>query len=336
MSRYRILFLPPPEPQTEQIFTPRVMKALKDIADVTRNEGPGQFDEERLAATIGGFEGCITCWHSPRFSQAVMARANRLKIVLHAAGTVKPYVSPALLTSGVVVTSANEAMARVTAEATLALILSANWNVKEWSTAMAGGAWKTNDATVPGLQGLTVGLVGFGAVSRHLLALLAPFRLERILLHSSHLGEDEARRLNVRLAGLDDLITSSDVVSLHTSLTPSTRGLMDDRRLSLIRDGALFVNAGRGELVDEEALVRHLRTGRFRAALDVYAEEPLPLSSPLRNLPNVTCLPHLGAATAYCREAMGWEVVENLAEHLQGKKPHGAVDADAALRMSDH
>ncbi|MCX7030406.1 MAG: hydroxyacid dehydrogenase [Spirochaetes bacterium] len=336
MGRYRILFLPPPTPQTEQIFTPRVMEALKDLADVACNDGPGQFDEGRLAETIGGFEGCITGWRSPRFSEAVMARADRLKIVLHAAGTVKPYVSPALLTSGVLVTSANEAMARVTAEATLALILSANWKVKEWNAAMGNGSWKTRDATVPGLQGLTAGLVGFGAVTRHLLGLLAPFRLERILVHSSHLREEDAGHYNVRLAGLDDLIASSDVVSLHTSLTPRTRGLMDDRRLSLIRDDALFVNTGRGELVDEEALIRHLRTGRFRAALDVYAEEPLPPSSPLRSLPNVTCLPHLGAATAYCREAMGWDVVENLAEHLQGKRPHGAVDAGAVLRMSDH
>jgi phosphoglycerate dehydrogenase-like enzyme len=336
MGRYRILFLPPPTPQTGQIFTPRVMKALEDLADVTRNNGPGQFDEGTLAQAIGGFEGCITGWHSPRFSEAVMARADRLKIVLHAAGTVKPYVSPTLLASGVLVTSSNDAMARVTAEATLALILSANWNVKGWNAAMEGGAWKTQDTIVPGLQGLTVGLVGYGAVARHLLGLLAPFRLERILVHSRHLREDEAGRQNIRLAGLDDLLASSDVVSLHTSLTPRTRHLMNDRRLSLIRDGALFVNTGRGELVDEEALIRHLRTGRFRAALDVYAEEPLSPSSPLRSLPNVTCLPHLGAATAYCREAMGWDVVENLSEHLQGRVPHGVVDAGAVLRMSDH
>ena len=153
---------------------------------------------------------------------------------------------------------------------------------------------------------------------------------------SAHLAAAEAASLGVELRPLDELLAASDIVSLQTGLTERTRRMLDARALRLIRDGALLVNIGRGELIDEAALVDELRTGRFRAVLDVYAREPLDPRSPLRTLPNVTCFPHLGGATENGREALGWDVVENLREFLAGKVPHGVVSRERALAQSEY
>jgi phosphoglycerate dehydrogenase-like enzyme len=336
MAKPRLLFLPPDCEPTRQLFPPAVIERLEELVELERNTLGRQLSEEELGGRIPGVEICITGWQSPCFSDRVVARADRLKLILHSAGTVKPYVSAAVFARGIVLTSANSIMARVTAEAVLAMILIGNWEAKKWIGVMDRGGWKTRETTVPGLHGKTVGIVGLGAVTRALLPLLKPFHLRAVLLCSGHAGPREAAELGAAITDLPTLLGASDVVSLQTSLTPATRHLLNERNLGLIRPGALLVNPGRGELIDEHALIGHLRQNRFRAVLDVYAVEPLPADHPLRTLPNVTCLPHLGAATEYCREGMGWDVVKNLEEYLAGRPPHGAVSGEQALLMSEH
>lgn len=227
-------------------------------------------------------------------------------------------------------------MSRVTAEVALALMILGSWDAGRWIREMDRGGWKREDTLVPGLQGKKIGIIGYGAITRALLPLLAPLENLEISVFSRHLSAGEAARLGMRAKSLEALLAESDIVSLQTSLTSETRHLLDRSRLALIRDGALLVNAGRGELIDEEALAAELATGRIRAALDVYHREPPDPASPLRKLPNVTCLPHLGAATAYCREAMGAEVLDNLRDYLAGRPPRSALSEEQALRMSEH
>jgi glyoxylate reductase len=114
------------------------------------------------------------------------------------------------------------------------------------------------------------------------------------------------------------LLAESDVVSIHTPLTPETRGLIDARRLALLRDGACFVNTARGEIVDEAALVAELVAGRLRAGLDVFAHEPA-VPAELLALPNVVLTPHLGSATRQTREAMTRIVVDNILAFERGE-----------------
>ena len=110
---------------------------------------------------------------------------------------------------------------------------------------------------------------------------------------------------------LDALLAEADIVSIHTPLTPETSGFIDARRLSLLRDGACLVNTARGEIVDEAALVAELVSGRLRAGLDVFADEPA-VPAELLTLPNVVLTPHLGSATRQTREAMTRIVVDNV------------------------
>jgi glyoxylate reductase len=126
--------------------------------------------------------------------------------------------------------------------------------------------------------------------------------------------------LSTRRSGgtpLDDLLQESDIVTIHAPLTPETHGLIDARRLSLLRDGACFVNTARGEIVDEDALVAELVSGRIRAGLDVFAHEPHVPES-LMSLPNVVLTPHIGSGTRQTREAMTRIVVDNIQAFERG------------------
>jgi glyoxylate reductase len=125
---------------------------------------------------------------------------------------------------------------------------------------------------------------------------------------------------------LDDLLAEADVVSLHVPLTPETDGLLDARRLALLRDGATLVNTARGEIVDEQALVRELVSGRISAGLDVFADEPR-VPPELLELPNVVLTPHIGSATRQTREAMTRLAVDNVLAIERGDPPLTPVSA---------
>ena len=127
---------------------------------------------------------------------------------------------------------------------------------------------------------------------------------------------------------LDDLLRESDVVTIHAPRTPETEGLVDARRLALMRDGSCLVNTARGEIVDEPALVRELVGGRLFAGLDVFAHEP-EVPRELLGLPNVVLTPHVGSATAETREAMTRVLVDNLLAAARGERPPNLVYPDA-------
>jgi phosphoglycerate dehydrogenase-like enzyme len=116
----------------------------------------------------------------------------------------------------------------------------------------------------------------------------------------------------VELTDLETLFGRADIVTVHTASTPDTYQLVNAERLAAMRDGAILINTARGAIVEESALVRELASGRLRAGLDVFAEEPLPQDSPLMQLDNVVFTPHLGSATGATREAMIGRALENL------------------------
>jgi glyoxylate reductase len=164
------------------------------------------------------------------------------------------------------------------------------------------------------LTGATLGIVGLGRIGQAVARRAAGFELQVLYTqrHRSDTGLAEYREL-------DELLAESDVVTIHAPLTPETRGLLDARRLSLLKDGACFVNTARGEIVDEDALVAELVRGRIRAGLDVFAHEPH-VPEQLLTLPNVVLTPHLGSGTRQAREAMTRIVVDNVLACERGEQ----------------
>ena len=220
--------------------------------------------------------------------------------------------APALLARGVAVTNTPGVLDAATADLTWALILATRRLVVEGDRRVRAGEWTGSWADgflAEELTGSTLGIVGLGRIGGAVARRAEGFELRVLSVRSSD-GD----------AALDELLSESDVVTIHAPLTETTRGLIDARRLALLRDGACLVNTARGEIVDEAALVAELVSGRIRAALDVFAHEPH-VPEELLSLPNVVLTPHLGSGTRQTREAMTRLVVDNILAAERGDAP---------------
>jgi phosphoglycerate dehydrogenase-like enzyme len=256
------------------------------------------FGEPRAGALLERAEVLLTAWGCPPLDESVLARAPRLRAVVHAAGTVKNHVTEACFARGLRVSSAAAANALPVAEYTLAAILFANKRVfqlqRRYRELRAFRLWSQE---APGLGNFRkrVGIVGASRIGRRVIELLRPFDLE-VSLHDPTLDPAAARALGAEPLELDELLARSDVVSLHAPSLPGTRHLLDARRLALLRDGATLVNTARGALVDARALEAELVSGRIAAVIDTTEPEILPADSPLYDLPNVFLTPHVAGA----------------------------------------
>jgi glyoxylate reductase len=215
-----------------------------------------------------------------------------------------------LAARGVAVTNTPGVLDAATADLTWALILAARRRVVEGDRRVRAGEWTGSWADgflAEELTGATLGIVGLGRIGSAVARRAAGFEL-RVLSVRSRSAPAE----------LDELLSASDVVTIHAPLTPTTHGLIDARRLSLLRDGACLVNTARGEIVDEGALVEELVSGRLRAALDVFTNEPH-VPAELLTLPNVVLTPHVGSGTRQTREAMTRIAVDNILAFRRGE-----------------
>ena len=216
---------------------------------------------------------------------------------------------------GIAVTNTPGVLDAATADLTFALILAVRRRVVEGDRLVRGGVWSTSWSDGPFLgrevTGATLGIVGFGRIGSAVARRARGFEM-RVLFHARSRTDDPDWR------ALDDLLRESDVVSLHTPLTTETTGLLSRERLALLRDGATLVNTARGAIVDEQALVDELVSGRIGAGLDVFAHEPH-VPEPLLTLPNVVLNPHVASATVETRAAMTRVVVDNVLAYLRGE-----------------
>jgi glyoxylate reductase len=221
---------------------------------------------------------------------------------------------------GVVVTNTPGVLTAATAELAFALLLAVRRRIVAGDRAVREGRWRGGwadpDFIGRDVNGSTLGIVGFGRIGRAVAHLAAAFGM-RVLHHSRRRDGEEWR-------DLDHLLAEADAVSLHVPLTPETRGMLDAERLALLRDGASLINTARGQIVDEDALVRELVAGRIEAGLDVFAYEP-EVPRDLLDLPNVVLTPHVGSATAETRAAMTRVLVENLLAVERGERPPNPV-----------
>ncbi|MBN1835583.1 MAG: C-terminal binding protein [Spirochaetales bacterium] len=177
------------------------------------------------------------------------------------------------------------------------------------------------------IQGRTLGLVGFGSIARALLRKVSGLGLAEVLAFDPYVDKREIEAAGAKSASIRELLKKSDYVSVHAPLTPETRGLIGARELGLMKPGAVLVNTARGPLVDEAALAEALRGGRLgAAALDVFAEEPLPASSPLRDLENVVLTDHCGWYSQESMVELKTKCARNALAVLTGGRPLYAVN----------
>ena len=275
----------------------------------------------------------ISAWQTPSLNSTLQpVDLKSLRYVCHLAGSVRKLVPRELIEQGLIVTNWGGSISATVAECTLMLVLMALRRASYWAVAMhRDNGWKNGNTFTQSLLGRRVGIHGFGSISQCLVPMLRPFT-SRIQAYSPSVPDEFFSGLGVaRLASLEELFAQSDVVVELAAATPENHHVVTEGLLRMIPEGGVFVNVGRGCVVEKDGLLRVAREGRLQIALDVYEPEPLPADSPLRGLPNVTLLPHLGGPTRDRRRDAGALAIKNLRAFLRGEP----LDAVVTLEVYD-
>lgn len=278
--------------------------------------------------------------HGTRLDAGLLGRAGRCLCIFQPTAGVESIDVATAAALGIPVANAPGTNDRAVAEWTVMAILALLKETWRHHQGVLQGRWDMVDAGHHGvyeLGGRTVGIVGMGRIGQAVAQRLASFEPGRLRYFDAAPAPPEiARRLALERVELDELCATSDVLTLHVPLAPSTRHLLDARRLGLLPRHAVVVNAARGAVLDERALCAALDAGRLKAAaLDVFSHEPLPERHPLRDRPNVLLSPHLAGSTNEARDRMVSSALENLDAVLRGGAPAHVVNGVAGVPRRD-
>lgn len=306
-----------PEENFRLIYSPEHVSRILELVDLPL---PCQSSEKvrKNLSLLDGVELIFTGWGSLEFTTDVLNAAPDLKMIFYGAGSIRGVMTDAAWERGVRITSAWAANAVPVVEFTLANILlclkkayqhAAEYREKrQWVRLPVAGAYHS-----------TVGLISLGMIGRLLAEKLKSFEVH-VIAYDPYVRQEEAKLLNVEMVSLEEVFRRSDVVSLHTPLLETTRGMIRGAHLSTMKEGAAFINTSRGAVVREDEMIAVLeqRPDLF-AVLDVTWPEPAAPDSPLFTLPNVFLTPHIaGSMGAECQR-MGRLMVEELERYLEGR-----------------
>jgi len=310
---------------------PEVLARLGEVCEVRTWPGPGRCPAEVLTREGAGVEAILG---TDRWTAAMLGEVSRLRLIALTAVGFDMVDVAAATARGVLVTNTPDVLTETVADLTFALLLAAARRVCETERWMRAGQWQTLGVTPMGrdVHHATLGIVGLGRIGAAVAERARGFRMS-VLYFDFVRREDLEREFGYRFVPLDTLLRESDFVTLHVPLLPQTSGMIGTAQLAVMKPTAYLINAARGPVVDERALIAALQAGRIAGAgLDVYENEPLHSSSPLLAMENVITLPHVGSATEATRQAMVDLATDNVLAVLQGKPPLTPVNPDALSR----
>jgi D-3-phosphoglycerate dehydrogenase len=310
---HRILIADTLDPSGLALFE----QAGVDVYQLKAEERP------RLAEILEDFDALVVR-STTQVTADLLRPGSRLKVVGRAGIGVDNVDVAAATEAGILVVNAPTANLMSATEHTFALLLSLARRVPEADASMKAGGWDRKLTGVE-LQGKTLGVIGFGRIGQRVADRARGFEM-KVLAYDPFLDAAAARRLDVELLPLEDLLRQADVLTFHVPLTEQTKNLLDRERIRLLKKGALVVNCARGGVIDEEALLEALESGHLGgAALDVFAEEP-PEDLRLVRHKRVVATPHLGAQTREAQERISIETAQMVLEALSGSLAIAAVN----------
>ncbi|PLW69212.1 2-hydroxyacid dehydrogenase [Pseudohalioglobus lutimaris] len=285
---------------------------------------PGLLSPESLREELAGCSGLV-CLLTDRIDAELIAANPALEFVSSMSVGVDHIDVKALTARGIPVGHTPGVLVDTTADTAFALMLAAARRVVEADHFIRVGNWTQENAWAPDfftgkdVSGATLGIVGLGEIGQAMARRAAGFGMEVLAWNRS-----PRQVTGITSVSLDELLQRSDFVSVHVALNDDTRGLLDARRIGLMKPGAVLVNTARGGIVDEAALAAALSSGQLSAAaIDVFETEPVPLDNPLLALPNVVVAPHIGSATTLTRAKMADIAAINAIAALSGEPmPH--------------
>ncbi|PXX56837.1 phosphoglycerate dehydrogenase-like enzyme [Hungatella effluvii] len=331
-EQIKILVSIPDGEVRDSFFSEELRERLERLGCVEWNANTEQYGEEELAEKLRGVDICISGWGNTPFHEKTLKYADKLKLIAHIGGSVRPMVGDAAFERGIRVCSGNRVFAESVAEGVLAYMLCSLRKIGEYEARMAAGEWPSLIGT-RGLLGRSVGLVGYGMIAEYLVKFLKPFGC-RIMVSSRHISAEELAEAGIEAAAAEEIFRTCDIVSLHSSLTARTKHSIGADLLNSMKDGALLVNTARGALIDEEALVSVLQERPVWAALDVFETEPLPMDSPLRECEKVLLMPHAAGPTADRRYVVTSHVLDDIGRFLNGEPLDCEIDFARAGTMT--
>jgi phosphoglycerate dehydrogenase-like enzyme len=269
-------------------------------------------------------------WGAPRMDDEFLQHAPKLRAVFYAGGSVRYFVTEALWRRGIRLTTAQAINAIPVAEYTVSALLLGLKRFWHYARVARHAHDFPTDRPMPGAFGTTVGLISYGAIARLVRERLRAFDVE-VIIYDPFLSEEDARRDQMRKAGLDELFATADAVSLHTPHLPATARLIRGRHFELMKPGALFLNTARGEVIDEPEMIAVLqRRPDLQAVLDVTAPEPPAPASLLYTLDNIVLTPHIAGSVGRECERMGQAMMDEFERYQAGQPLRWEITADGA------
>jgi len=304
---------------TENIHPAGVERLAREAESIYLPERPGDTLDQYLPT----IDGIVV--RTARLSNERLRRATRLKVIgKHGVGVDNLDVEAARA-QGIEIIFTPGVNSQAVAEHALALMLMVARQIPTSSRLLRAGEFDRARRTIVAvdLHGKTLGLVGLGQVGRRLAAICRLGLSMRVLAFDPYVRPEQAGELGVELvAALSSLLQAADVISVHTPLTPETRGIIGQVALAQMKPTAYLVNCARGGLVDEDALLDALRAGKLAGAgLDTFAEEPTPADYPLFGLENVVVTPHVAGSSEEALRLMAEHVAEDVMRVLRGEQP---------------
>ncbi len=304
------------------------MKRLENETHLTMNREDRVLSKNEILDGIRGVDGLL-CLLTDTIDDEVLGSCPGLKVVANYAVGYNNIDVAAASRRGIAVTNTPDVLTDSTADMAWALLFAAARRVAEGDRFVRTQQWQGwGPLQYLGLDitGSTLGLIGIGRIGRAVAERAKAFRMRVLYWNRTRLSCNEESQLGIEYTELDEVLTSSDFVSLHVALTPETKHLIGEKQLAAMKLSSYLINTARGAIVDEKALVRALQQNTIAGAgLDVFEQEPA-LEPELYKLENVVVAPHLGSATIATREKMGDMAVDNLLAACVGKRPPNLVN----------
>jgi D-3-phosphoglycerate dehydrogenase len=283
--------------------------------------------KEELLGTIGDYEAIITR-SGTTIDRELLDAAKKLKIVARAGVGIDNVDVDYASSKGVIVVNAPFGNTNSAAEHTMALLLSFCRNIPKANASLKGGEWKRTPFTGIELKGKTAGVIGLGKVGGRVATRLKAFECE-VLACDPYIAQKRAHDLGVRLVSHDEIYRNCDIITVHTPLNDETRNMIGEREMAMMKHGVILINAARGGIINEEALLRHLTSGKVTGAgVDVFSEEP-PRSGVLKELiaqEKLVVTPHLGANTFEAQVNVAVDVSREILNYLDEQPLENAVN----------
>jgi D-3-phosphoglycerate dehydrogenase len=273
-------------------------------------------DSETLKKIVADYEALIVRGRT-KVTKEIIEAGIRLKAIGRAGVGVDNIDVEAAKKKGIVVLNTPEAPANAVAELTIGLLLSLARSISLADRTMKEGKWIKKELPGWQLKGKTLGTIGLGNIGERVARIAKAFGMNIIITKRTPPSQELLKELAAKFVPLEELLRESDVITLHVPLTPETHQMIGAREFKLMKDGAFFINTSRGSIVDENALLEALRSGKLGgAALDVYEVEP-PKDLELVKLPNVVCTPHIGAQTKDAQREAGTMIADKVVNLLK-------------------